>query len=89
MDATFPVYELDDKYYMEIAEKYLGRDMFISGQMVKGIGVRASGLESAGVVNFKRGPQDKLYMYCEFGESEDQSNNRKLPVSWRRKHCCR
>ena len=67
VDATFPVYELDDKYYMEIAEKYLGRDMFISGQMVKGIGVRASGLESAGVVNFKRGPQDKLYMYCEFG----------------------
>ena len=36
VDATFPVYELDDKYYMEIAEKYLGRDMFISGQMVKG-----------------------------------------------------
>ena len=67
VDATFPVYELDDKYYMEIAEKYLGRDMFISGQMVKGIGVRASGLESAGVVNFKKGPQDKLYMYCEFG----------------------
>lgn len=31
VDAIFPVYELDDKYYMEISEKYLGRDLFISG----------------------------------------------------------
>jgi len=67
VEATFPVYESDDKYWMEIPEKYLGRDLFITGQMVKGIGVRGSGLESAGVVNFQKGPQDKLYMYCEFG----------------------
>lgn len=66
VEATFPVYESDDKYYMEIPGQYLERDVFISGQMVKGIGVRASGLESAGVVYFKKGPNDKLYMYSEF-----------------------
>lgn len=66
VDAIFPVYEADDKYYMEIADEYLGRDIFISGQMLKGIGVRASGQESAGVVCFKKGPKDKLYMYSEY-----------------------
>lgn len=66
VDAIFPVYELDDKYFMEIPDRYLGRDVFISGQMLKGIGVRGVGQASAGVVYFKKGPKDKLYMYSEY-----------------------
>ena len=66
LDAVFPVYELDDKYYMEIPNEHIGRDVYIAGQMLKGIGVRGSGLESAGVVHFERGPKDKLYMYSDY-----------------------
>ena len=59
-DGILPVYRMGDKCYLEIPVKMLGREMFLSGCVVRGTGLSYTLTEGLGVVVFKMEPGHRV-----------------------------
>lgn len=85
--GMFTVHKVDDKYYFEIPDSLLGRDILIVGRIAQGAaGVRPEYTGYAGdqigntVIRFEKGPSNKLFLrritYQEnAGDSTDAMHN--------------
>lgn len=60
VDGVLPVYQSEDKYYLEIPTKLLGREILFSGVMVQGGGVVQALTPALGVAIFKAEPQNRV-----------------------------
>lgn len=71
--GMFNVYEQDDRYYMEVPDQLLGRDIFVFVSLIKGsaqekrtamdfMGYGGDALYSK-VVRFEKGPKNKLFLH--------------------------
>ncbi|WP_207423282.1 zinc-dependent metalloprotease [Desertivirga brevis] len=67
--GLFKVHNVQDRYFMEIPDSLLGRDILVVNRISKGAaGVRASMMGYAGdqigdnVIRFEKGPQNKLFL---------------------------
>ena len=59
-DGMLPVYQAGDKYYLEIPVKMLGREMFLSGCVVRGTDIPYTLTEGLGVAVFKTEPGHRV-----------------------------
>ncbi|WAC41047.1 zinc-dependent metalloprotease [Pedobacter sp. SL55] len=55
----FPVYQLDDKYYLQIGAQQLNKDILVAGDIRYG---SANISKSSGVLKFTKGPGESLYV---------------------------
>lgn len=58
--GVLPVYRAADKYYLEIPSNLLGREMLLSGVVVRGASVPCALTEGIGVVVFKMEPKHRV-----------------------------
>ncbi|MBB6237944.1 hypothetical protein HDC90_002570 [Pedobacter sp. AK013] len=57
--GTFPVYQLDDKYYLQIGSKQLNKDLLVVGDIRYGSSTIS---KSSGVLRFTKGGDENLYV---------------------------
>ena len=60
MEGALPVYQVTGKYYLEIPERLLGREMFFSGVVVRGGDMPYALTEGMGVAVFKLEPGHRV-----------------------------
>ena len=69
-DGLFKVHKVDDKWYFEIADEYLNRDILVVNRLSKaGAGMRVGGFFgyagddiSRNVIQFQKGPNNKVFL---------------------------
>lgn len=57
--GPFPVYQLDDKYYLQIGSQQLEKDILVVGDIRYGTSLIS---KSSGVLRFSKGPGESLYV---------------------------
>jgi len=83
--GMFDVHKVDDRWFFEIPDKLLGRDILVVGRISKGaVGVRAGGgfsgfagdQISESVIRFEKGPNNKMFLksisYLEAGRDSSE-----------------
>jgi Met-zincin/Domain of unknown function (DUF5117)/Domain of unknown function (DUF5118) len=55
--GVFPIYEVDDKYYLEIGQEQLDKDILIIGDLKNGTSTFA---KSTGIIRFSKGQKNNL-----------------------------
>lgn len=64
-EGLFKVHKLDDKYFFEIPDSLLGRDILIVGRLSKapaGVGSYAGDAINQKTIRFEKGPRDKVFL---------------------------
>ncbi|HEX7847831.1 MAG TPA: zinc-dependent metalloprotease [Chitinophagaceae bacterium] len=64
-DGLFKVHRVDEKYYFEIPDSILGRDILVVGRLSKapaGVGSYAGDPINQKTIRFDKGPKDKIFL---------------------------